>query len=478
MTDNFFADNSHIHDGHRQRMKAKMLAHGSRIFDTYELLEMLLYYSVPYSDTNPISKRLLSAFGSLDGVLKSAPEALQTVSGIGEKSAGLISMVGKLSYILGAEPAPSESLVFSEYSRVGEHFVRFFGNTKSNAVAIMLLDNGMKLIATEKICRSDFSSASIKSAPFVSSAIKHGASVAITAHTHPHGPLYPSEGDKATCDMITRALEAVGVVHIEHFVVSGTGYIGFMGVLPRRMDRYTDELQSFLVGQCRAIDKVSSAPELSDSKDDFLDLNISALGYEDYIKEYFLSLSERALGKRARASAESLFERYSSIEGVISADTNILVSTVGERAAMFYKLLAYLSTRRVTDEFEFGKAHVMRDYECYFKALFLGTANEAVYAMLIDGRGRAISCPFISEGTVNSSDVAPRRIVEVATRAAAASVILVHSHPCGTTEPSREDISFTSRMMGVLSSVGIRLAGHYIVAGQYCKPIAPVSALF
>lgn len=472
---NLLTDDAHIHDGHRQRMRAKLLAHGSKIFDTYELLEMLLYYSVPYSDTNPIAKRLLSAFGSLDGVLNATPDELKTVTGIGPKSAELIYAVGKLNQIIGAEPAPRESRVFSEYSRVGEHLVDFFGNARSSAVAIMLLDNGMKLIATEKVFQSDFSSATIKSAPFVSAAIKHGASVAITAHTHPRGPLYPSEGDKVTCDMITRALEAVGVIHVEHFVVSGDKYIGFMGVLPRRLDTYTDEVRSFLTGQCRAIDKVSSSPLYNDSGDGFLDLNIRASSYDDYIREYFFALSEIGLGKRSREAAKKLFDRYLSVEDAISADTDILTSELGARAAMFYKLLAYLSARRITDGFEYGKAHTLPEYECYFKALFLGTSNETVYAMLIDSNGRAIACPLISEGTVNSSDVTPRRIVEVATRASAASVILIHSHPYGTTDPSREDVSFTSRMMGVLASAGVRLAGHYIVAGQCCKPIAPVT---
>ena len=58
----FIAENK-IHAGHRSRMKHKLISHGQHIFDTYELLEMLLYYVIPYKDTNPISKNLLYAFG-------------------------------------------------------------------------------------------------------------------------------------------------------------------------------------------------------------------------------------------------------------------------------------------------------------------------------------------------------------------------------------------------------------------------------
>ena len=63
-----YIDDSRVHDGHRGRMRSKLLAHGQRIFDTYELLEMLLYWVIPCRDTNPVAKNLLYAFGSLDGV--------------------------------------------------------------------------------------------------------------------------------------------------------------------------------------------------------------------------------------------------------------------------------------------------------------------------------------------------------------------------------------------------------------------------
>ena len=45
-----------IHKGHRQRMREKLVRAGDVAFNTYELLEMLLYYVIPYKDTNPISQ--------------------------------------------------------------------------------------------------------------------------------------------------------------------------------------------------------------------------------------------------------------------------------------------------------------------------------------------------------------------------------------------------------------------------------------
>ena len=91
-----------IHKGHRARMRSKLASYGPRIFDTYELLEMLLYYVIPVRDTNPVAKRLLAEFGDLDGVLSASMEELMAVDGIGAAAASYLITVGALPAILPA----------------------------------------------------------------------------------------------------------------------------------------------------------------------------------------------------------------------------------------------------------------------------------------------------------------------------------------------------------------------------------------
>ena len=66
------------HDGHRSRLKMEFLARPDS-FPDHKLLELLLFYANPRSDTNPLAHTLLEQFGSLAGVLDATPELYVTL---------------------------------------------------------------------------------------------------------------------------------------------------------------------------------------------------------------------------------------------------------------------------------------------------------------------------------------------------------------------------------------------------------------
>ena len=218
-----------VHKGHRQRMRRKFSDFGAHVFDTYELLEMLLYHTVPVKDTNPIAKRLLMRFGSLDGVFCASVSELTEVEGVGAKTAEMICAIGKIMDICASETEDEIAGVkYETYDGLGEHIVSCFEGCDGHMQLIFSFDNEMRLIGVDKLYELDYASGKVQPKAFMDASVKRNASVVVVAHNHPHGPLYPTEGDMQTNSIIERAMSNIGVLFMEHYIVCGNRYLGFM----------------------------------------------------------------------------------------------------------------------------------------------------------------------------------------------------------------------------------------------------------
>ena len=446
-------DEKNVHSGHRARMRAKLAEHGQRIFDTYELLEMLLYYVIPYKDTNPIAKRLLAEFGSLDGVMSASEDALASVSGIGDRAAHFINLVGSLSEIIGGEMLPEDCTALDSYAKIGKYLATLFGNEEESCVYILLLDNGLKLISAEKLYSGyDYDSSAVRAEAFVSAASKSNAAFAITAHNHPHGPCYPTQGDRATDALVSQALDFAGIKHIEHFIVTGERYIGISKTMIMSHPNPEIACESYVT-------ELAADMPFVQNRDDRRALLSEILSF--------------AMRSDSDAAAERIFNKYYTIENLLCTDLYSLESELGENAALQLKLCAYICSRRMTDKFTFGVESDDAAIVEYFKALYIGASVETVYAMFFDKSSRAVKCELIGEGTVNASEILPKKILHVALRSNAVSVVVAHNHPSGICEPSDEDIGFTAMLAEVLDYARVKLRFHVVVAGQTAEIVDP-----
>ena len=84
-------------------------------------------------------------------------------------------------------------------------------------------------------------------------------------------------------------------------------------------------------------------------------------------------------------------------------------------------------------------------------------------ALLLDTRGQLIRIAEVSVGSLDSSIVHPREVFKEAISASAASVIFVHNHPSGDSEPSKDDIGLTKRLAEAGEIMGIDVLDHIIV---------------
>ena len=100
------------HSGHRDRLREQYLTEGLDNFPPHNVLELLLFYSVPRRDTNVLAHRLIEQFGSLVGVLNAAPEQLAQVEGIGMNAAlhlHLVADIARRYYAEAISPPPNDA---------------------------------------------------------------------------------------------------------------------------------------------------------------------------------------------------------------------------------------------------------------------------------------------------------------------------------------------------------------------------------
>ena len=134
------------------------------------------------------------------------------------------------------------------------------------------------------------------------------------------------------------------------------------------------------------------------------------MSFREYLFRY---LSFSVPETDAERMARSLAEKYGSLSYLASSSVNGIMSTdsVTKSAALSLKLLSYAYSRSITDAFTVGKKHTEKEITEFLSAAFIGLSLETVYAVFFDRSDRVIAVECLGEGTVNSSDVYPRRIV-------------------------------------------------------------------
>lgn len=93
--------------------------------------------------------------------------------------------------------------------------------------------------------------------------------------------------------------------------------------------------------------------------------------------------------------------------------------------------------------------------------------QERMKLLLLNTKSRLIGETEISKGTVNASIVSPRELFIEALQKNAVSIILLHNHPSGDPEPSREDILVSQRVFEAGNMIGVELLDHIII-GDNC----------
>ena len=232
-------EDNNIHQGHRKRMLEKAKSSADQ-FSDHELLEILLFYAIPRQDTNALAHRLLRIFGSLKNICSASVEELCAIDGVGERTAIMLSVIGKT--LDRVNKNANKPIELSNYEQVKNHLVNEYRGVKSETCKFFLLDQKFKQIASLNYGDMYKFKVSIDINELVSATTVLKPAYIIMAHNHVSENCLPSQQDKVTTRKVNFICSVHGVNLIDHVIIRQNGEMysfrqnGLMDMIKNELD--------------------------------------------------------------------------------------------------------------------------------------------------------------------------------------------------------------------------------------------------
>ncbi|MEO3385767.1 DNA repair protein RadC [Mesorhizobium sp. CAU 1741] len=218
----------HFH-GHRDRLRARFREGGAAALADYELLELLLFRSIPRADTKSLAKALLNRFGSFAEVLGAPEHLLREVNGIGDAVAIDIKVVAAAAARM-AKGEIARRPVLGSWQQVIDYCRAAMAFEPREQFRILFLDKKNVLIADEVQQSGTVDHTPVYPREVVRRGLELSATAIILVHNHPSGDPSPSRADIDMTKTIIETARPLGITVHDHIIVGRNGHSSLKGM--------------------------------------------------------------------------------------------------------------------------------------------------------------------------------------------------------------------------------------------------------
>jgi DNA repair protein RadC len=215
--------------GHRQRLRERFRDGGADALPDYELLELLLFRSIPRRDVKPIAKSLIKRFGSLAEVMTAPEPLLMEIAGVGPGVVTDLKLMKAAARRL-ARGAIVKKPIVTDWPSVIDYCRASIAYEEREHFHVLFLDKRGALIADEEQQRGTVDRTPVYPREIMRRALELSATAVILFHNHPSGDPSPSAADIDLTRDIARIATSLGVIVLDHIIVTRDGYASFKGL--------------------------------------------------------------------------------------------------------------------------------------------------------------------------------------------------------------------------------------------------------
>ncbi len=170
-------------NGHRGRLRARLMKRGAGALDDYEILEALLVAFIPRRDVKPVAKALEKKVGGLSVILAAPAEELVKVDGVGEMLAAYLKAVAEMNSRVAREQVKAPEAI-SSWSMLVEYVRREIQHETREQFRVLFLDRKNQLILDEIRGRDPVDHAPVYPREIARRALEGQCSRLILVHSH------------------------------------------------------------------------------------------------------------------------------------------------------------------------------------------------------------------------------------------------------------------------------------------------------
>lgn len=214
-----------MHEGHRNRMRERLFSDDETLRD-HELLEILLFGSLPRRNTNDIAHRLIETFGGLAGVFRADRQQLLCVEGVGETTAALIKGIA----LCMERVDRSDNLQLptaTNFEKVSEYFIRRFHGSVQETMELYTADQREQMTLAARFTTNEADRVAVAPEALGKIIVSKHPYCIILVHNHPFASCDPSPQD----DLFTKQVQLMCAMHnvrfYDHLIVSDTGIYSY-----------------------------------------------------------------------------------------------------------------------------------------------------------------------------------------------------------------------------------------------------------
>ncbi len=173
--------------------------------------------------------------------------------------------------------------------------------------------------------------------------------------------------------------------------------------------------------------------------------------------------------KDVKPLAKELLSKFGSISKMIKASEEEILQISGctENIVISLKLIKEMMKRSLKQDIMHKNAISSWTMLLEYLTFTMGNLEiEEFHVLFLNKKNQLLADELMAKGTIDQTPVYPREIVKKALQWSASSVILVHNHPSGGSNPSTADIDITTEIVKACKAVNVTVHDHVIIGSQ------------